>query len=72
MGLGLNPFIQDDINTYYHVNGLLQKTYRVKENPDVLNYPLTDKERGKSAGQLFDLALWKVCAKGRRGLQTQH
>uniref|UniRef100_A0A8K9V6G6 Amine oxidase n=1 Tax=Oncorhynchus mykiss TaxID=8022 RepID=A0A8K9V6G6_ONCMY len=59
MGLGLNPFIQDDINTYYHVNGLLQKTYRVKENPDVLNYPLTDKERGKSAGQLFDLALWK-------------
>nr|XP_046169544.1 L-amino-acid oxidase-like [Oncorhynchus gorbuscha] len=60
MGLGLNPFIQDDINTYYHVNGLLQKTYRVKENPDVLNYPLTDKERGKSAGQLFDLALWKI------------
>ncbi|XP_041733738.1 L-amino-acid oxidase [Coregonus clupeaformis] len=60
MGLGLNQFIQDDINTYYHVNGLLQKTYRVKENPDVLNYPLTDKERGKSAGQLFDLALWKI------------
>uniref|UniRef100_A0A8C8HHD5 Amine oxidase n=1 Tax=Oncorhynchus tshawytscha TaxID=74940 RepID=A0A8C8HHD5_ONCTS len=60
MGLGLNPFIQDDINTYYHVNGLLQKTYTVKENPDVLNYPLTDKERGKSAGQLFDLALWKI------------
>ncbi|XP_029536712.1 L-amino-acid oxidase-like isoform X1 [Oncorhynchus nerka] len=60
MGLGLNPFIQDDINTYYYVNGLLQKTYRVKENPDVLNYPLTDKERGKSAGQLFDLALWKI------------
>ncbi|XP_029628727.1 L-amino-acid oxidase isoform X1 [Salmo trutta] len=60
MGLGLNPFIQDDINTYYYVNGLLQKTYTVKENPDVLNYPLTDKERGKSAGQLFDLALWKI------------
>uniref|UniRef100_A0A4W5JCU0 Amine oxidase n=1 Tax=Hucho hucho TaxID=62062 RepID=A0A4W5JCU0_9TELE len=60
MGLGLNQFIQDDINTYYHVNGLLQKTYTVKENPDVLNYPLTDKERGKSAGQLFDLALWKI------------
>lgn len=64
MGLGLNPFIQNDINIYYHVNRLLQKTYRVKENPDVLNYLSTDKERGKLAGQLFDLALWKVCAKG--------
>ncbi|XP_019901618.2 L-amino-acid oxidase isoform X3 [Esox lucius] len=60
MGLGLNTFIEDDINTYYYVNGLLQKTYKVKENPDVLNYPLSDKERGKTAAQLFNLALWKV------------
>ncbi|XP_069003360.1 L-amino-acid oxidase [Embiotoca jacksoni] len=56
----LNYFIQDDINTYYLVNGLLQKTYTVENNPGVLNYSLNDRERGKSAAQLFSQALWKV------------
>ena len=60
LGLQLNTFIQDDENTFYYVNGLLQRTSTVKENPDVLRYPLNDTEKGKSAGQLFDMALWKV------------
>ncbi|CAB1323506.1 unnamed protein product [Coregonus sp. 'balchen'] len=59
MGLRLNPFIEDDKNTYYLVNGLLHKTYEVKGDPDVLNYTLNEEERGKSADQLFDLALQK-------------
>ncbi|XP_075892026.1 L-amino-acid oxidase isoform X2 [Nelusetta ayraudi] len=58
--LSLNPFIQDDINTYYYVNGVLQKTYAVENNPDVLQYNVTDNERGKSAARLFSDALWKV------------
>lgn len=57
----LNHFIQDDINTYYYVNGILQKTYTVENNPDVLNYSLNDREKGKSASQLFSQSLWKVC-----------
>ncbi|XP_035240734.1 L-amino-acid oxidase isoform X1 [Anguilla anguilla] len=60
MGVQLNPFIQDDINTYYLINGTLMKTYKVKNNPDALNYPLKEWERGKSASELFSIALWKI------------
>lgn len=65
--LSLNPFIQDDVNTYYYVNGVLQKTYAVENSPDVLRYNVTDSEKGKSAAQLFSDALWKVCALLHRG-----
>ncbi|CAK6972482.1 L-amino-acid oxidase [Scomber scombrus] len=58
--LSLNPFIEDDINTYYLVNEVLHKTYAVENNPDVLNYTLNNRERGRSAAELFNLALWKV------------
>lgn len=58
--ISLDRFIQDDINTFYYVNGMLHKTYAVEGNPGVLNYNLTDRERGKSAAQLFSDALWKV------------
>ncbi|KAG7479145.1 hypothetical protein JOB18_019147 [Solea senegalensis] len=58
--VSLNRFIEDDINTYYLVNGVLHKTYTVENNPGVLNYSLNESERGKSAPQLFSQALWKV------------
>nr|XP_046244346.1 L-amino-acid oxidase [Scatophagus argus] len=58
--ISLNPFIEDNINTYYLVNGVRQKTYAVENNPDVLNYSLYEREKGKSAAQLFSQALWKV------------
>ncbi|XP_029699254.1 L-amino-acid oxidase isoform X2 [Takifugu rubripes] len=58
--LSLDHFVQDDINTYYFVNGGLQKTYAVEINPSLLNYPLAEQERGKSAAQLFGQALQKV------------
>ncbi|KAI4815307.1 hypothetical protein KUCAC02_005456, partial [Chaenocephalus aceratus] len=57
--ISLNPFIQDDINTYYLINGVLQKTTAVENNPGVLNYSLNESERGKSAAQLFSETLWK-------------
>ncbi|MEQ2239471.1 hypothetical protein ILYODFUR_004777 [Ilyodon furcidens] len=56
----LNHFIQDDINTYYLVNGRLHKTYSVENDPSVLNYSLNDREKGKSAAELFSQTLWKV------------
>lgn len=57
----LNHFIQDDINTYYLINGNLHKTYTVESDPDLLNYTLNERERGHTAAQLFSQALWKVC-----------
>ncbi|KAM6933257.1 L-amino-acid oxidase [Xenentodon cancila] len=56
----LNHFIQDDINTYYLVNGALHRTYAVENNPGVLNYSLNERERGRSAAELFSDALRKV------------
>ncbi|XP_041851049.1 LOW QUALITY PROTEIN: L-amino-acid oxidase [Melanotaenia boesemani] len=58
--ISLNRFIQDDINTYYLVNGVLLKTFTVENDPSVLNYSLNDSERGMSAAQLFSQTLWKV------------
>ncbi|XP_057694143.1 L-amino-acid oxidase [Corythoichthys intestinalis] len=56
----LNRFIQDDLNTYFLLNGKLHKNFAVENNYDVLNYTLNEKERGKSAAQLFSETLWKV------------
>ncbi|XP_006003236.2 L-amino-acid oxidase-like [Latimeria chalumnae] len=52
--LPLDDFITDDNNTWYLINGILKKTCEVKENPDILKYPVKDNERGKSASQLFN------------------
>ncbi|KAG9265426.1 L-amino-acid oxidase-like [Astyanax mexicanus] len=60
MGLKLNPFIEENNNTYYYINGLLEKTYKVIANPDVLNYDVDEQEKGKSASQIFDMTLWKI------------
>ncbi|KAI1893460.1 hypothetical protein AGOR_G00123950 [Albula goreensis] len=60
MGIKLNSFIEENINTYYLVNGLLMRTYKVKNNPDALNYTVDKCERGKSASELFSMSLWKI------------
>ncbi|XP_061538041.1 L-amino-acid oxidase [Phycodurus eques] len=62
----LNHFIQNDMNTYFLLNGNLHKNFAVVNNHDVLNYTLDEGERGKSAAQLFSETLWKV----RDDLQT--
>ncbi|KAL6104981.1 uncharacterized protein ACO6RY_06603 [Pungitius sinensis] len=56
----LNPFIQHDVNTYYLINGVRHKTGAVGDAPNLLNYSLSEGERGKSAAQLFSQTLWKV------------
>ncbi|XP_051965528.1 L-amino-acid oxidase-like [Xyrauchen texanus] len=60
LGLKLGTFVQEDNNTYYFINGMRHKTDIVKRNPDVLNYPLNEWEKGKSASQLFNMALGKL------------
>ncbi|XP_068601548.1 L-amino-acid oxidase [Brachionichthys hirsutus] len=60
LNISLNHFLQDDANTFYLVNGVLHKTSAVEKDPGLLNYSLTDSERGRSAAQLFSQALGKV------------
>ncbi|NXE85778.1 OXLA oxidase, partial [Cochlearius cochlearius] len=59
-GLKLNPFIQNDKNTWYFLNGTRTRTEEVNKNPDILNYPVTPSERGKSAEELYRKALEKA------------
>ncbi|KAK5893096.1 hypothetical protein CgunFtcFv8_006001 [Champsocephalus gunnari] len=60
LGVKLNPFIMEDGNTFYLVNGLLKKTSAVKADPNILEYNVSEGERGKSADQLLQRALQKV------------
>lgn len=53
----------DDNNTFYLVHGLRKRTYAVKANPDILEYKLPKRERGRSAEELLQRALQKVCKK---------
>lgn len=61
LGLKLNKFIQDDDNTWYLINGKRYRTWEVKANPELLGYPLSPTEKGKSAKDLFHQAISKVC-----------
>ncbi|KAL2098019.1 hypothetical protein ACEWY4_007226 [Coilia grayii] len=58
--LPLSRFIEEDINTFYYVNGLLVRTYKVNQNPDVLMYPVDVSECGQSAEHLFNMSLKKI------------
>ncbi|NWW74232.1 OXLA oxidase, partial [Climacteris rufus] len=61
--LKLNPFIQQDNNTWYFLKGARVRAEEVERNPDVLNYPVEPSERGKSAEQLYREVLDKALKK---------
>jgi len=58
--LPLSTFIEEDINTFYYVNGRLVRTYKVNQDPNVLKYPVDVRERNQSAEQLFNISLRKI------------
>ncbi|KAG8005909.1 L-amino-acid oxidase, partial [Nibea albiflora] len=60
LGVKLNKFSMDDINTFYLVNGVLKRTYEVEQDPDILKYDVRESEKGKSADKLLQQALQKV------------
>uniref|UniRef100_A0A671UUZ8 Amine oxidase n=1 Tax=Sparus aurata TaxID=8175 RepID=A0A671UUZ8_SPAAU len=60
LGVKLNKFVMEDINSFYLVHGLRKRTYAVKENPAILKYKLRKSERGKTPDQLLQQALKKV------------
>ncbi|XP_024144374.2 L-amino-acid oxidase-like [Oryzias melastigma] len=49
-----------DNNAYFLTNGVKAKRQTVTENPDVLMYNVTEKERKKSADELLQMALQKI------------
>uniref|UniRef100_A0A8C8RQY9 Amine oxidase n=1 Tax=Pelusios castaneus TaxID=367368 RepID=A0A8C8RQY9_9SAUR len=58
--LNLNSFSQTDDNAWYLVNGVRTTAGHVKQNPDILNYPVARWERGKSASELYAGKLQEV------------
>ncbi|XP_033991299.1 L-amino-acid oxidase-like [Trematomus bernacchii] len=61
LGVKLNSFVMEDVNTFILVNGLKKKrTYAVIADPNILNYTVWNSEKGKSANQLLQGALQKV------------
>ncbi|XP_026178610.1 L-amino-acid oxidase-like [Mastacembelus armatus] len=60
LGLKLNQFIMEDLNTFYLVRGQLKRTYSVKQDPDILTYNVSCEERHSSADHLLQEALQEV------------
>ncbi|XP_055052372.2 L-amino-acid oxidase isoform X1 [Misgurnus anguillicaudatus] len=60
LGLQKGKFVQEDNNTYFFLNGMRHKAYAVWQNPDILNYSVSQWEKGKSASQLFNMTLTKL------------
>lgn len=61
LGVELNKFVMNDPDTFYLVNGVLERTHEVEKNPDLLKYNVEKNEKGKSADTLLQQALQKVC-----------
>uniref|UniRef100_A0A3B3CTR3 Amine oxidase domain-containing protein n=1 Tax=Oryzias melastigma TaxID=30732 RepID=A0A3B3CTR3_ORYME len=60
LNVARNIFPMVDNNAYFLTNGVKAKRQTVTENPDVLMYNVTEKERKKSADELLQMALQKV------------
>uniref|UniRef100_A0A674JWV6 Amine oxidase n=1 Tax=Terrapene triunguis TaxID=2587831 RepID=A0A674JWV6_9SAUR len=59
--LKLNTFYNIDANAWYLVNNVRARYKDVEKNPDILRYPVHPAEKGKSATQLYEQTLDKVC-----------
>ncbi|XP_039621096.1 L-amino-acid oxidase-like isoform X2 [Polypterus senegalus] len=59
-GLKYIPFIQNNPNTWFYVNGVKKRNKEVLENPDILGYGVSDWERGKLPSVLLKESFAKV------------
>ncbi|HEY9864751.1 MAG TPA: FAD-dependent oxidoreductase [Candidatus Obscuribacterales bacterium] len=58
--LKTNKFIDATDDDYILVNGIKIRNREYKANPDILKYPVSENERGKTADQLFNLAVHPI------------
>ncbi|MED3564259.1 flavin monoamine oxidase family protein [Bacillus xiapuensis] len=56
-GLSLNPFINRTTTDILYINGIKTRLNLYEQNPEILNFPVQPNERGKSAEELFNLAV---------------
>lgn len=55
--LPVNEFINETPNDIIYANGIITKQSIYKNNPDILNYPVSLNEKGKTSDELLDQAL---------------
>ncbi|RVE60778.1 hypothetical protein OJAV_G00184910 [Oryzias javanicus] len=60
LGLPTNPFIMDDPQTFYYVNGKKMKTHEAQQNPCVLGYRVPSDLCNQTASEILDDALKPV------------
>uniref|UniRef100_A0A8C3T1B7 Amine oxidase n=1 Tax=Chelydra serpentina TaxID=8475 RepID=A0A8C3T1B7_CHESE len=70
--LKLNPFYNSNDKGWYFVNNIRARAGEVERNPDILQYPVLPTERGKSAGELYNQTLDKVCVLWKRFVNCGH
>ncbi len=56
-GLRTFPFTMSNPNAYLYFNGRKVRAAQAEADPSVLGFPVAPKERGKTAGQLWEAAL---------------
>ncbi|MGG3467480.1 flavin monoamine oxidase family protein [Neobacillus pocheonensis] len=59
-GLPLNIFINKTATDLLYVNGVKTRLNLFEQNPSILNFPILPNERGKSAEELFNLAIQPI------------
>ncbi|OIK09947.1 amine oxidase [Bacillus sp. MUM 116] len=57
LGLSLNPFINRTTTDILYINGIKTRLNLYEQNPEIFNFPVQPNERGKSAEELFNLAV---------------
>jgi len=58
--LPLNPFINRTPTDILYVNGIKTRLNTFEQYPEILNFPVKPNEKGKSAEELWDLALQPI------------
>lgn len=59
-GLPIQPFINETPEDIIYVNGIKTRLSSYRQQPDILKYPVTPHEKGKTAQQLLDLTVQPI------------
>jgi monoamine oxidase len=56
-GLKTNDFTMDNPNAYYYMGGRKVRAFEAAKDPSLLGFDVSEKEKGKTAGQMYEAAL---------------
>lgn len=69
-GLSVHPFINSTPNDWIYANGVKTRRWYYEQHPDILQFPVTPQERGKTADQLLELATKPIADYIRQSPET--